>query len=413
MARTGIGAAYVQRELARGRSMQSIQQEAEARGYEVGAKAQEIFNKGGTYDPTPAAGLSATSDKGRTGIGATYVQRELTRGRSLQEIQDEARRKGYTVGEKAQQIFDNAAARNNDYSDNYGLPPSGRFFDPSNFSGMEDRLDDGGFGDYALGRARAAGYTDAQIRSTLAASGMMIGPKAAKHLGVMPGRTFYTGPDGNRRPLDVYTDPATGQQKERTFPISYTGQAGTRKGRPELLPYNAYNTLMDQPFQENYLFVYGGESGGESMGNFGYVGEDKDAYSAYSEPDWNKYVGNYGYNNPRPDLTGDLDERGRALPSENPFKKQYEETFNNMVKAGGGAPTEPSAPAAPVAATPKPVVDEPTAEAPAPGDADAGNIVEPIEKVNANEANELKQLDRNRGYLTGGQIQRYYTSRFA
>jgi len=422
MARTGIGAAYVQREMAKGRTMASIQQEAKNAGYEIGAKAQQMFNRGGTYDPTPAPGLSATSDEGRTGIGATYVQRELTRGRTLQDIQNEARSKGYTIGGKAQQIFDNAAARNNDYSDNYGLPPSGRFFDPSNFSGMEDRMDDGGFGDHALGRARAAGYSDAQIRSTLAASGMMIGPKAAKHLGVMPGKTFYTGPDGNRRPLDVWKDPSTGRTKTREFPVSYTGQAGTRKGRPELLPYNAYNSLINKPFDHNYLFTYGGESGGESMGTYGYVGEDKDAYSAYSEPDWNKYVGENGYNNPRPDLTGDLDDRGRARPSANPYASQYKSTFDNAVSTGGGIPREePVGAMGETAGVPeaaqvtdyRPSAEEPTSVDPAPGDAEDGPVVEQIKTGPAPTSTETgQQLKSNRGYLTSGRIRNYYNSRF-
>ena len=47
MSRTGIGAAYVQREMAKGRSMASIQQEAANQGYTVGAAAQAMFSGGG------------------------------------------------------------------------------------------------------------------------------------------------------------------------------------------------------------------------------------------------------------------------------------------------------------------------------------------------------------------------------
>ena len=417
MARTGIGAAYVQREMAKGRSMASIQQEAASKGYEIGAKAQAMFaggggggGGGGSSSPAPAAAGP------RTGIGASYVQRELDKGRSLGDIQNEARSKGYEIGSKAQAMFANAAARSNDYSGSAGVPSSGRFFDPTNYStATDDSMGAGGFGRSALNRARAAGFTDAQIRTSLASSGVEIGGLAAQDLGVMPGKTFYTGPDGLGRPSQELADGTS-----RPLPESYTGQAGTRYGRPELLPYNAYNRAVNKPFEKNYLFVYGGESGGDSMSNYGDVG-DKGSYSAYSEPEWSKYVGENGYNNPRPDLTGDLDDRGRALPSMDPFRSQYKQAFDSRVAAGGGMPQTAEVPRSAgvtdyMPQEKKASAVEPTSEAPAPGDVDDGPVVDPI-KVDANEENYIPgQLKDNVGYLTGGGVARarqYYNSRFA
>ena len=84
------------------------------------------------------------------------------------------------IGAKAQSMFDRDAKQNTNYSANYGLPPTGRFFDPTNYSGAEDQMGSGGFGLSALNRARAAGYTDDQIRQTV------------QHL---PGLVFSVGGD--------------------------------------------------------------------------------------------------------------------------------------------------------------------------------------------------------------------------
>ena len=192
MARTGIGANYVRNQMAAGRSMASIQAEAASRGYTVGPAAAAMFagggggggGGGGSSAPAPAA------SSGRTGIGASYVQKQLDAGRSLQDIKSEAARRGYTIGAKAQSMFDNAAKQGTDYSASRGLPPTGRFFDPTNYSGAEDQMGSGGFGLSALQRARQAGYTDAQIRTTLAGAGVEIGGKAADALNVAAGKTF-------------------------------------------------------------------------------------------------------------------------------------------------------------------------------------------------------------------------------
>lgn len=380
--------------MAAGRSMASIQQEAASRGYQVGPAAAAMFSGGGGGGggsaPAPAPAAAAP----RTGIGATYVQQQMDAGKSLQQIQAEAAQKGYTVGSKAQAMFSNAANRAADYSANRGLPPTGRFFDPTNFSGAtNDSMGNGGFGASALARARGSGYTDAQIRSTLAASGVTIGGKAADQLGVMAGKTYYTGPEGKQRPDNTE--------------YSYSGQAGSRRSRPVLLPKDAYNSLIDKPFSSNYLFVAGGESDGETMSNYGSVPSQAE-YGSYSEPEWKTYVGENGYNSAFPSV----DAKGNAIAGTDntPPELRYKETFNKAVESGGGTPTQ--APVGAVGTAVQAVAEEPTSEAPAPGDVSSGDVVEPI-KVEAEAQNEIKQLDNNVGKLTSGRIRNYYSSRFS
>lgn len=392
MARTGIGAAYVQRELAAGKSLGQIQAQAAQNGWQIGAAAQQMFSGGGgggSSAPSPAAAPQ------RTGIGATYVQQQLSQGRSLQDIQAEAKSKGYEVGAAAQQIFDNAAAAKANYSDNRGVPSSGRFFNPANFSGDDkDSLGNGGFGAQALARARAAGYTDAQIRTTLAGSGVTIGPQAADQLGVMPGKTFFTGEDGTKRPDNVAQ--------------SYLGQAGTRNTRPVLLPKGAYNYAQNKPFDSNTVWAAGGVNDAD-VANLYLRGDYKEGgeYGTYSEPDWGKYIGENGYLSATPKT----DEKGNALPdpSFDP-QKAYQEKFNSIVGSAGGAPVEEApgtiASSAPQADT---TVDDVIVEQQGlVNDITGQSDVEEIKT----DTNELKQLESNRGYLTSGNIRKYYSSRF-
>jgi hypothetical protein len=253
-------------------------------------------------------------------------------------------------------------------------------------------MGNGGFGASALARARGSGYTDGQIRSTLAASGVTIGDKAADQLGVMSGKTYYTGPEGKQRPDNTE--------------YSYLGQAGSRRSRPVLLPKDAYNRLINKPFSSNYLFVAGGESDGETMSNYGSVPSQPE-YGSYSEPEWGTYTGENGYNSAMPSI----DERGNAIAGTDntPPESRYKDTFNKAVESGGGTPTQ--APVGAVGTAVKAVAEEPTSEAPAPGDADNDAVVEPI-KVQAEARNEIKQLDSNVGKLTSGRIRDYYSSRF-
>ena len=422
MARTGIGAAYVQRQMAAGRSLASINQEAAAKGYEIGPKAAAMFagggggGGGGGGAPAPAPAPAAAQSSGqRTGIGATYVQQQLDAGKSLGQIQAEAKSKGYTVGAKAQSMFDNAAKQSTNYSGNYGLPPTGRFFDPTNFSGAEDQMGSGGFGLSALNRARAAGYTDGQIRTTLAGAGVEIGGKAADSLNVAAGKTFYTGADGKKRPDHVASN--------------YTGQAGKRPTRPFLLPKGAYDHSQGKPFEQNYLFAAGGSNDAEPA-NLYLRGDWKAAvpgeYGAYSEPDWNKYVGENGFFSARPDLTGHMGEDGKALPSPElapkkeeikPIEKepevQYKETFNKAVEEGGGTTTDaPVGSMKEVVNEVKTVVDvdkdkdEMLSTESSIAESDKTSTVTPIKSTYNTAAH------RSRGYLTQGNPRAYYSSRF-
>lgn len=394
MSRTGIGAAYVQRELAAGKSLGQIQAQAARNGWQVGAAAQQIFSGGGGGSPAPAA-APAPAPAQRTGIGATYVQQQLGQGRSIQDIQAEAQRNGYQIGAAAQQMFNNAAAAKNDYSENRGIPASGRFFNPANFTGDKaDSLGSGGFGAEALARARAAGYTDAQIRTTLAGSGVNIGRKAADQLGVMSGQTFFTGEDGSKRPDHVKQ--------------SYLGQAGTRKTRPVLLPKGAYNYGQNKAFDANTVWAAGGVNDADIANLYIRDGQKQGGeYGTYSEADWGKYIGENGYLSATPKT----DEKGNALPdpSFDP-QKAYKDKFNSMVQAGGGEAVEEApgtiASSAPQADT---TVDEILV--------DQRNLVDDVTgqsdvKPIKTEANELKQLESNRGYLTSGRIRNYYSSRF-
>ena len=57
-----------------------------------------------------------------------------------------------------------------------GTGVAGRYFDPTQYSAdPNDFMGEGKFGAGALDKARKAGFTDAQIRSTLAGAGVDIG----------------------------------------------------------------------------------------------------------------------------------------------------------------------------------------------------------------------------------------------
>ena len=69
---------------------------------------------------------------------------------------------------------------------------AGRYFDPTNYSGAKyDYMGKGGFGAGALSRAKAAGFTDDQIRQTVSNAGVNVRRGAAGRLGVEQGMTPY------------------------------------------------------------------------------------------------------------------------------------------------------------------------------------------------------------------------------
>ena len=404
MSRTGIGASYVQQQLNSGRSLASIQQEAARNGWEVGAKAQEMFRAPApapapapSYSPPPQAAAA------RTGIGATYVQQQLNAGKSMGQIQAEAQRNGWEIGEKAQQMFSNATnAASGSGVNQYGAPAAGRFFDPSNYSGAEDAMGSGGFGLEALNRARKAGFNDAQIRTTLAGAGMTIGPAAADALGVMAGQTFYTGQDGKARPDRV-------QQ-------SYLGQAGTRDTRPVLLPAGAYNSAQNKPFDSNYVWVAGGTNDADVANLYTGKKVEGGTYGTYSDPEWSKYIGENGYLNPSPSV----DERGNAIadldwkPQEYyEQKKGATESAINSSLSSGGAPSAPSGSSliASSADAGSGVSMSADLGSEVTGQSDVPMMQTKVQAVANNDTS--KKLASNTGYLTGGSLRRYYASRFA
>jgi len=180
--RTGIGAAYVQRERAKGRSLASIQQEAKDKGYQVGAQAQAIFSGGG-------GGGGASSGGARTGIGAAYVQQQMAQGRSLASIQQEAKDKGYQIGGLAQEMFSGSQGPSSHIP---GLGPEtwqvgGGGTAPldwlKNYRGPQGGRDSKNFGAAALQRARDAGRSDADIQAQITAGGWNLGPAAQQALG--------------------------------------------------------------------------------------------------------------------------------------------------------------------------------------------------------------------------------------
>ena len=152
------------------------------------------------------------------------------------------------MGQKLSRSFDNAAKQGTDYSGGGGLPPTGRFFDPTNYSGAEDQMGEGGFGLSALQRQESWLYRRTDSDNT-GRSWCRDWSKAADALNVAAGKTFYTGADGKKRPDNVKG--------------SYSGQAGTRKTRPFLLPKGAYNHAAGKPFTQNYLFAAGGANDAE------------------------------------------------------------------------------------------------------------------------------------------------------
>ena len=77
--------------------------EGQAFHYQYHAGTQPGFNQ----EVDPNWPTHPTNDDGdRTGIGAKYVVAEWEKGKSLKRIQREAKKKGWTIGPKAQEIFD-------------------------------------------------------------------------------------------------------------------------------------------------------------------------------------------------------------------------------------------------------------------------------------------------------------------
>lgn len=401
-----IGANAIRRARAAGLSDAQIQSAMRSSGVTTSAVANQELGTSFSQPMDLRSFRGPQADPNQPNkIGANAIARARAAGYSDQQIESAMQYQGVTTSRIANDELGTGFST--------GAPGGGaqagvrgRYFDPTDFSeDPNDFMGEGKFGAGALDKARKAGFTDAQIRSTLAGAGVDIGQAAADLLGVMPGKTFYTGPQGKLRPDGV----------ER----SYTGQAGTRDSRPILLPKGAYDYAQNKGFEKNYVFAAGGKNDADIANLFLRENPKQGGeYGTYSEPDWEKYVGENGYMSAFPAV----DAQGKAIPGtdETPAEYRYNSAFNRKVEEGGGissaAPVgsfgasvgQGGQAAANVSQT-KAVAEEPTSEAPAPGDVDAGGVVTPI-KIDANST--PKQLDSNKGYLTGGRMRSYYSSRF-
>lgn len=425
-----IGANAIARARAAGMSDAQIQSAMGQQGVSTSAVANQQLGTSFSQSSPAASGTPASStyyadlrrfrgpnaDPNQPNkIGANAIKRARASGMSDAQIRAAMGQSGITTSAVANQElgtnFSTGGGAAAAASGGGGTGVEGRYFDPTQYSAdPNDYMGEGKFGAGALERARGAGFTDAQIRSTLAGAGVTIGQGAADALGVMAGKTFYTGADGKRRPDHVA--------------LSYRGQAGERNTRPVLLPKGAYNYAQNKGFGYNTVFAAGGKNDAD-IANLFLRSDYKQGgeYGTHSEPDWDKYVGENGYMSAFPAM----DAQGKAIPGtdETPAEYRYQSTFDKKVEEGGGIPS-----AAPVGSLggsrgtvevpesagvtdyvpqTKAVAEDPTSEAPAPGDVGAGGVVSQI-KVDANST--PKQLDSNKGYLTGGRMRSYYNSRF-
>ena len=110
-----------------------------------------------------------------------------------------------------------------------------------------------------------------------------------------------------------------------------------------------------------------------------------------------------------------MDAQGKAIPGtdKTPPELRYQARFNEAVESGGGTSMAESVGSqGQIGGGVKATAEDPTSEAPAPGDVDAGGVVAPIKVDAESSRNDLKQLDDNVGYLTSGAVRKYYNSRF-
>ena len=182
--RTGIGAGYVQKELDRGRTISQINREATKRGFKVRQSAQDMF-KAGRKTAKDLRDKGYKVGKGKSvEVDAGYVKKELDAGKSLEKIEKRANKRGYSIDRDARNMFNSGRTKEAD--------AAGRYFDPTNYSGAKyDYMGKGGFGAGALSRAKAAGFTDDQIRQTVSNAGVNVRRGAAGRLGVEQGMTPY------------------------------------------------------------------------------------------------------------------------------------------------------------------------------------------------------------------------------
>ena len=131
----------------------------------------------------------------------------------------------------------------------------------------------GGFGAAAVQRAQASGLSNAQIRSSLAMSGLQIGDKAGQALNVNAGKTFLGYAPGKGGSFDGNNGKSYG-------------------GRPQLAPrgYGMDGRFSSDQGYSPTLYVAGGENDYDAM-NYVFGTDYKggpDIGGGYSDPDFNR-----------------------------------------------------------------------------------------------------------------------------
>lgn len=202
-------------------------------------------------DPSILAPYLSTNPKyrGMNGFGGAALQRARAGGLSDNQIRAALSGAGLTIGQDVGQALGADTSL-------YGY-----------------RGSSGQFGASSLAAAQAAGMSNAQIRSSLAMSGLQIGDQAAQALNVNPGKT--------------YLGYAPGVQTE------FQGNSGTMYGaRPQLAP-RGYG--MDGRFSSNLgysptLYIAGGENDYDALNYVFGTNYDggPDIGGGYSDPDFNR-----------------------------------------------------------------------------------------------------------------------------
>ena len=266
--RTGIGAGYVQKELDRGRTISQINREATKRGFKVRQSAQDMF-KAGRKTAKDLRDKGYKVGKGKSvEVDAAYVKKELDAGKSLEKIEKRANKRGYSIDRDARNMFNSGRTKEAD--------AAGRYFDPTNYSGAKyDYMGEGGFGAGALRRAQAAGFTDDQIRQTVSNAGVNVRRGAAGRLGVEQGMTPYQ--TAAQAVAAAAKEPTATPDPEPTFPpvptASSSPYAAPVMGATELDPTVSGAGVPDV---EEIL--------ANSYGTFGSTPETPDGAATTTEP---------------------------------------------------------------------------------------------------------------------------------
>ena len=229
------------------------------------------------------------------GFGATALQNARNSGLSDNEIRSALSASGLTIGQKAGQ----ALGANTDL---YQYRGSG-----------------GQFGAGSLAAAQAAGMSNAQIRTSLAQSGLQIGDQASQTLNVNPGKTYIGIAPGTR--------------------TEYQSNSGTTYGlRPQLAP-RGYGMNSGYGGEQGYsptFYIAGGEDDHHAH-NF-LFGTDyqggPDIGGGYTDPDFNRVNYVPPANDPfRP--YGGYGQYGMGIGNQGGMMNTAMQAFNNVLSNYG------------------------------------------------------------------------------